>query len=72
MTTAELILEVKQDHCPKCGHGSAGMYWDQEIEELACRLCGWRSGSRPAVLGVCPTILGERRHQGQASLAGTQ
>ena len=55
MTTAELILEVKQDHCPKCGHGSAGMYWDQEIEELACRLCGWRSGSRPAVL-VLPEL----------------
>lgn len=40
--------------CPKCGHGSAGIYLDElPNDELpgqwACLMCGWRSGSRPPV-----------------------
>ena len=49
MTTAELILVAKPEHCAKCGHGSAGIYRDEMIEEWACRLCGWNCGSKPSV-----------------------
>ena len=42
-------IAPRPNSCPKCGHGSSGIYLDQLADEWACRLCGWRSGSKPAL-----------------------
>ena len=44
-----IVGEARPKICPKCGHGSAGIYLDELTEEWTCVICGWHSGSRTAV-----------------------
>lgn len=46
---ALVVGEVSPEFCPKCGHGSAGIYLDELTEEWSCVICGWHSGSKPAL-----------------------
>ena len=46
---ARIAGEARLESCPKCGHGSAGIYMDELTEEWTCVICGWHSGSKPAL-----------------------
>ena len=44
-----IVREARMESCPKCGHGSAGIYLDELTEEWTCVICGWHSGCKGPV-----------------------